>query len=262
MIEQELTGGNMSAVTTDGKVVYKEAKPQSATIQRLLKHLEAKNISFCPRALGFDENGREMLSFMNGETWDDYLQVKDISGKIAIVKQAAVMLRKLHDATVDFTGLEEDIWFLRYDGDLQKEVICHNDFAPYNVTFQNNLPVGLIDFDVACPAPREWDIAFAVYRFVPLSRRVFCYDLGTYRDYEQARDSKERKILLKTFLDIYGADIDIKKYVILRLTSLVKLFDEECEKGNPAFIQMKAEGHQDFYIKEVDFIAENFHHWV
>jgi aminoglycoside phosphotransferase (APT) family kinase protein len=30
-------------------------------------------------------------------------------------------------------------------------------------------PVALIDFDVAHPGPRAWDLAYAAYRFVPLT---------------------------------------------------------------------------------------------
>jgi len=262
--ERELTGGNMSSVTTDGSIVYKDAKPQSTTIHRLLKHLESYNIRHitAPKALGFDNAGREMLSYVPGNTIEDYPPTDNISDRINIVRHTALMLHDFHDATVSFVRTPEDIWFLKYDGDLPKEVICHNDFAPYNITFCDNLPIGLIDFDTACPAPREWDIAYAVYRFVPLSQQVYCNKSGTYRDYDHDKDMAERKILLKEFLNVYGFGMDIKKFVIKRLTALVNLFDEECEKNNPAFIKMKAEGHQDFYIKEIDFISENFKDWM
>jgi Ser/Thr protein kinase RdoA (MazF antagonist) len=48
------------------------------------------------------------------------------------------------------------------------EVICHNDFAPYNCVFRDHKLVGVIDFDACAPGPRVWDIAYALYRFVPL----------------------------------------------------------------------------------------------
>jgi len=259
--ERELKDGNVSTVTTDGRIIYKDRKPQSVTTQRLLHHLQCKNIDFCPKPLGFDNKGREMLSFMHGNTIDDYPAVSPIIDKIQTVKQAAFMLRKFHDATIDFPKQPDDVWFLRYDGDLPKEVICHNDFAPYNVTFENNLPIGLIDFDTACLAPRVWDIAHTVYRFVPLSEHVYDCATGTYRDYDKPKDCEERKILLKAFLNEYGFDDDIEEYVLQRLSSLVDLFDEECAKGNQAFIKMKREGHQEFYIKEIEFIKKNYCDW-
>ena len=257
--ERELAGGNISSVSTNGSIVYKDRKPQSVTIQRLLQHLQRKGITFCPKALGFDDTGREMLSYVNGNTIEDYPQVSLISQKIDIVKRAASMLRELHDATVDFTSQNDDFWFLKFDGNLPKEVICHNDFAPYNVTFENNLPVGLIDFDTACPAPREWDIAYAVYRFVPLSKSVYDCALGSYRDYDEEKDAEERKILMNEFLLTYGFHGNIGEYVIQRLSALIDLFDEECSKGNQAFIKMKQEGHQDFYLSEIEFIKKNYY---
>ncbi|MCL2697599.1 MAG: aminoglycoside phosphotransferase family protein [Oscillospiraceae bacterium] len=260
--ERELTGGNVSTVTTDGSVVYKDRKPQSATIQRLLRHLQCKGIDFCPKPLGFDNRGREMLSFMPGNTIDDFPGVSLITDKIETVKQAASMLRKLHDATMDFTKQPDDVWFLRYDGDLPNEVICHNDFAPYNITFDNNLPVGLIDFDTACPAPRVWDIAYAVYRFVPLGESVYDCVSGAYRDYDKSKDCEERKILLGVFLNSYGFNDDIEEYIVQRLSALVNLFDEECAKGNQVFIKMKQEGHQEFYIREIEFIKKNYYDWI
>jgi aminoglycoside phosphotransferase (APT) family kinase protein len=48
------------------------------------------------------------------------------------------------------------------------EVICHNDFAPYNCVFREGRFVGAIDFDLCAPGPRLWDIAYTAYRFVPL----------------------------------------------------------------------------------------------
>jgi len=259
--ERELTGGNISSVSTNGRIVYKDRKPQSATIQRLLQHLQNKGITFCPKPLGFDNNGREMLSFMNGNTIENYPDVSSITHKIETVKQAASMLRKLHDATADFPKHPDDVWFLRYDGDLPKEVICHNDFAPYNITFENNLPIGLIDFDTACPAPGVWDIAYAVYRLVPLSESVYDCVAGKYRGYVQSKDCEEIKILLDIFLKTYGFNDVLEEYIIQRLSALVDLFDEECAKGNQAFIKMKQEGHQDFYIKEIEFIKKNYCDW-
>ncbi len=259
-----LKKGNVSEVFSDGKVVYRDLKPQSKSVHRLLLHLEEKGIGFTPRFLGMNEDNMEMLSFVEGETIDNYPIQNEISKKIATVRMAAEMLRKFHDGTVDFIQNPDDIWFLEYKGGLQKEVICHNDFAPYNVTFQDLKPIGLIDFDTACPAPRIWDVAYAVYRFVPLSEEVYDINTRQYRRYSKSTDSLERKLLFYELLDSYGMRnaLEVLQTLIHRLQDLVTLFDEECKKGSEPFIKMKESGHQQFYIREITFIKENMADWI
>lgn len=278
--EKNLKKGNMSEVYRDGDIVYRDIKPQSKTISRLLLHLEKKGIQFTPRFLGTKDVNQEMLSYVEGETIEHYPTQSDIQSKMMTVQLAAKMLREYHDATLDFERRDEDIWFLSYEGNLKKEVICHNDFAPYNVAFKHHKPIGLIDFDTACPAPRIWDIAYAVYRFVPLSMEVYDPNTNKYRKYDKTLDSSERRLLLRNFLEAYASGIqDVKgvtgvegkavldvlevlQNVIMRLEALVKLFDEECSKGNLVFIKMKEEGHQQLYIDEIAFIKENMSDWI
>ena len=40
---------------------------------------------------------------------------------------------------------------------------------PYNLVFDGERLTGVIDWDVASPGPRVWDLAYAAYRFVPLA---------------------------------------------------------------------------------------------
>jgi thiamine kinase-like enzyme len=75
------------------------------------------------------------------------------------------LLRTLHDATV---GCDQSgPW--RSPVHEPAEVICHNDFAPYNLVYVDGKAVGVIDFDFASPGPRVWDLAYLAYRIVPLS---------------------------------------------------------------------------------------------
>src|SRR6266540_2838998 len=48
------------------------------------------------------------------------------------------------------------------------EVICHNDWAPYNALFREHEPVVMLDWDSAGPGTRAWDVARSAYTWVPL----------------------------------------------------------------------------------------------
>jgi len=48
------------------------------------------------------------------------------------------------------------------------EVVSHRDYYPGNVVFRDGLPVALIDFDLAMPTTRLYDIANALWYWAPL----------------------------------------------------------------------------------------------
>ncbi|MDQ3657943.1 MAG: phosphotransferase, partial [Chloroflexota bacterium] len=111
----------------------------------------------------------------------------------------ARMLRRYHEAAAIQPGWGELPWRYRDPDPTRWEVICHSDVAPYNIVYRAGLPVGLIDFDVAGPGPRMWDIAYAAYRLVPLSSDANCHGLG----FSEPPDRPRR---LVRFLDAYGLD--------------------------------------------------------
>jgi aminoglycoside phosphotransferase (APT) family kinase protein len=81
--------------------------------------------------------------------------------------QAARLLRTIHDATEAVAAQWTTGW--RAPVQAPVEVICHGDFAPYNCVFVDDKLVGVFDFDFAHAGPRVWDIAYALYRFVPMA---------------------------------------------------------------------------------------------
>ncbi len=164
--EEMLTGGNVSNVYRSGDTVRRDVKPDSPNIHKLLKHLESKGFGYAPKLLGIDEKGREIVSFIEGEAGNYPFKEHMWSNDVLI--GIAGMLRQYHDAVSDFPLSDE--WQPMDNTPLNMEVICHNDFAIYNIIFHHKKPVGIIDFDVAGPGPRLWDIAYTLYTCIPLSR--------------------------------------------------------------------------------------------
>jgi hypothetical protein len=261
---KKLSGGNLTSVYRQNETVLREQKSWSSTIHRILLHLEKVGYTNSPRFIGIDESGKEILSFVQGECKVDYPITNDSNEQLLIIKKVAEMMRKYHDATLSFEITEKDNWMFTYKGPLEKEVICHNDIAPYNVTFVHNIPYGLIDFDTCCPAPRIWDIVYALYRFVPFSKKLYDIEKQTYRNYDVYRDRNFRKNSIRVFFDEYGMKCphDLFEQMIARLQALSDLIYNEAKNGNSAFSKMIEEGHCDLYLEEVEFIRENQKEWL
>jgi hypothetical protein len=73
MREVPLPGGNTTGAVLVGDVVHKRASPWTPTVHAVLRHLEDAGFDGAPRALGFDDLGREMITYLPGETIGDRL---------------------------------------------------------------------------------------------------------------------------------------------------------------------------------------------
>lgn len=251
--EQTLTGGNVSSVVRIGDRVHRQTNPWSPAVHQLLLYLESHGFTGAPRFLGLDAQGREMLTFIEGEVGNDPVKLYMWADDVLV--DMAHILRRFHDLSVEFLRLnKQERWQLVFPDQSRHEVICHNDVAPYNMVFVNEKPAALIDFDTAGPGPRIWDIAYALYRFVPLSR-FEPGDRGELIPYNSEIHREERRRRIRLFCDGYGW-VDLKSIpdaVEARLKALSTLIEEKADAGDEAFKRMIEEGHLDYYRKEIDF---------
>ena len=160
--DSKLSGGNVNNVVRRGVTVHRSPNKATPTIHRLLRHARAQGIDWIPEPLGFDDQEREILSYMPGEV------PHDMPGWIwseSILLSIAHALRQWHDATANFDSTGAT-WNLAIHE--PSDVICHNDFAPYNCAFIDKKFCGAFDFDFCSPGPRIHDLAYAAYRFIPL----------------------------------------------------------------------------------------------
>jgi hypothetical protein len=163
--EEVLAGGNMTAVVRVGDTVRRAAGPWTPTIHAFMRHLRASGFETVPEPLGIDDRGREIISFLPGAPLT--YPLPDFAWSDATLIAVARSLRAFHDASVGFVAPSGGCW--RWPAHEPAEVICHNDFAPYNLMFEDGELTGVIDLDLASPGPRAWDIAYTAYRFVPLT---------------------------------------------------------------------------------------------
>lgn len=162
--DERLSGGNWNAPVRRGNAVHRESGPWSASVHALLRHLREHGIDWVPEPLGFDEQGREVLSFLPGDV-PQYPMPEWVWAERVLV-DAGRFLRAFHDSSAEFPLAGTD-W--QQPAHEPVEVVCHNDFAPYNLVFRQGALVGAIDVDQASPGPRVWDLAYLAYRLVPLS---------------------------------------------------------------------------------------------
>jgi hypothetical protein len=164
--EVVLAGGNLSQVVRVGNTVRRPTGPWTPMVHDLLRHVRSRGSLLAPQPLGIDELGREMLSFIPGETivshpwpawvWDDEL-----------LTNAARALAAYHDSVADF---RPSIVLSRLGPSVlrEEEIVCHNDFAPYNGVFASRRLAGIVDWDVVCAGSPSWDLAFFAWHWVPL----------------------------------------------------------------------------------------------
>jgi hypothetical protein len=256
----KLTGGNVSNVYRIGNTVHRDLKPTSHKIHALLKHLESKGFNEAPQFLGVDTDGREILTYIEGEAGN--YPVKDYMWSNNALKAIAEMLRRYHDSISDFPL--DKTWQAIDNTPSNHEVLCHNDFAIYNIIFKDKKPIAVIDFDNAGPGPRLWDIAYTLYTCIPLSRYNLSNTLEATVLYDSVQDADRMKQRVELFFEAYGEPIDENylEMVVLRLDGLCKTITRKASEGDIAFQKMVAEGHVEHYENEINFILKHGHEWA
>ncbi len=152
---------NPLAVYRVGQVVHKEARPWTATVHALLRHLEAVGFAGAPRLVGpgYDQQGYETLTYIAGEV--------NAPGPWSLegAAQVGALLRDLHEAAASFRPPADARWRPWYGRPLGTGpgIIGHCDAAPWNIVAQDGLPVALIDWDYAGPVDPLVDLAQACW---------------------------------------------------------------------------------------------------
>ncbi len=148
--------------------------PWTPAVHALLGHLERVGFDGAPRVLGFDAQGREILTYIAGDVPNG--ADPEVATDRAL-SEVGRLLRRYHEAVSGFSlppGVE---WYGGADPG-PGNVVCHNDLAPRNTVFREGIPVAFVDFDLASPAPPAWDVAHLAWQFVPTSDDERCASHG------------------------------------------------------------------------------------
>ncbi|MEU8302654.1 aminoglycoside phosphotransferase family protein [Actinomadura sp. NPDC048955] len=223
--EDVLQDGPHRRVVRVGDTVRRPMQPWTATVHALLGHLEAVGFPYAPRPLGIDEQGREVLTFIDGESGPQgWAKVVDDRGLSAFAR----LLRDYHDATVGFSPPEQSVWSCGASALVEGQVVCHGDFGPWNVVWRGDQPVGIIDWDFVHPAPRLSDVAYALQYLAPFRDDAECL---RWLHFTQVPDRRHR---LELFCTAYGlaAPLGIVDAVIDRQRQNIDLVRRLASQGH------------------------------
>ncbi len=161
MVEEQVGGGGTTAVSRVDGTIRRSTGWWSEAVHALLGYLEASRFDASPRFLGIDDHGREVLSAVPSRPCVG----PEVDGE-PLLASAASLVRSYHDLVVDWS-YPRDGWQHAPVTAVGGEVICHNDLAPWNFLHDGDRVTGLVDWDVAAPGTRAWDLAYFVYPWVP-----------------------------------------------------------------------------------------------
>lgn len=236
--------GNVSGTVRVGETVRRSAGPWTPAVHAFLSHLRDHGFSGAPDALGMDATGREVLSFIPGETAPASLDGFDDDATLDAI---ARLYRSFHAAAQGFTPPPNAVWRVTVGAPTSGEIVCHNDLAPWNTVFAAGVPVALIDWDFATPAAVSWDIAYALWRWVPL-----------YAD-DRYGPPSERARRIRLFCDAYGWDdpVSLLPIIAQRQRVLCDTLVTWGETGMPGFAQMLADGHREIIDRDIVYLAQH-----
>lgn len=209
-----------------GATVHHPVQPWTPSVHALLKHLEEVGFPYSPRVVEV-RGETEILTYLPGESGAaGSMKALHLEGLRAMGR----LLREYHDAVAGWNPPEPPTWADGRTGTGGPgELVCHGDFAPWNIVWDGFRPVGLLDWEYANPARPVQDVAWALEFTAP------------FRDDETAvtvmrhPEPPNRRERMETLAEAYG------------LTSTEGLVDEVIALQRIArqtLLQLAAAGHE------------------
>ena len=195
--EGESDQGSVNPVVRIGDTIRRPVHRWTAAVHSLLRHLEAVGFSGAPRVLGFDERGREVLSFIPGEVarrpWPQVMLEEEGLAEVAR------FLCRYHQAVRDFEPQEDVEWHVPQISWRPGMTIRHGDLGPWNTVWEGRTFKGVIDWDFAEPGDPLCDVSQFAWHAVPLRGE----DLWRKAGFPHKPDLGAR---LRVLADTYGTD--------------------------------------------------------
>jgi hypothetical protein len=250
--EVPLRGGTLHTVVRVGDTVRRPAGPWSPTVHALLRHIRRRGFDLAPEPLGYDDSGREILSFIPGTTvgwslpWPDLIRGDDL------LEEVGAMTARYHRAVIDFRPEGTVAWQWAPAPLRPAELVCHNDLAPYNVVLAGGRLQGVIDWDLAGPGSPLSELAFVAWQWVPLHGPFVTALMGWSHPPDRARR-------LRLLLDAYGLTdrTGFIDEVIDRIGYNRAIMMRKAAEGDRGYQSLVQQGHLAGMEEAVTFLTED-----
>lgn len=254
--EETLASEGVTHVVRVGQTVRRPARPFTATIQAYLSYVRSRGFIDCPEPLGFDHEGREVLSYVAGDVPVEPLPAYAATSEALEV--LGTLIRRLHDAADGWVPPTDAAWSgppgARPAGVVplfdEPELVSHMDYCPGNVVFEGGLPTAFIDFDLARPTTRVADLANALYWWAPLVDPV---------DRAPSLATADVTARVRAFADAYGMTREQRAEVVAvanRAVANSALTSRAAAEVDPVFRRWWDEGLKDRMPRTVEWLAK------
>jgi mutator protein MutT len=235
--EVRLRGGNVGGAVRVGATVRRPTGSWTPAVHALLAHLRDAGLDAIPHVLGVDDEGREILEYVPGDTADAHTPWPSWVWSDSLLVQVARWLRRYHDAVAGFRPSSAFEWRFGPQTLSDDEIVCHFDVAPYNLVVGFSAagePVlrCVIDWDVTGPGKPIDDVAHMAWNFLP------CFD-------EQAHPDAEVVRRLSLLADAYGLfpASEILRHLVPMYRRMITAFHDGAAAGDAGMQNLVDGGH-------------------
>ncbi len=159
--------GSGGSVVRVGATVRRPVRTHSAAVHDFLGHLERAGFDGAPRFVGIDDQGREVLDFVEGDVAIPPFPAWSATDDLLM--SVARLQHRLHVLAAGYAAPPGAVWDrANLPPPPAGAIVCHNDVCIENVVVRDGRAVAFIDFDFAAPADPLYDIAIAARHWIPI----------------------------------------------------------------------------------------------
>lgn len=231
--------------------VRRPGQPWNNDVHELLSHVRDRGFLLAPEPRGFDGQGREVLSYIEGDTSASVTPWPGPLWRDALLADVGRAVAAYHRAVADFVPSANARWQYRRRPLEAGEIICHHDFAPYNAVFRGDRLLGIIDWDGAGPGTVEEELAFLAWQWAPLGPPDLKEHVGCV---PTVNEGARVRLLLDSYgYESRGGFIDA---VIERIEISRSGIEERAAAGDPPYVALRNEGYTKGMERSIRYLSE------